>query len=53
MACWLYRVISRLVGVRELHREVVIEDRQSNLKQHIRRDLTALLTKVNADKRIG
>jgi phenylacetate-coenzyme A ligase PaaK-like adenylate-forming protein len=49
MARWLYRVLTRLIGVRELYRKVVIEDRDTDLRQHMRRDLAALLTKVNAD----
>jgi phenylacetate-coenzyme A ligase PaaK-like adenylate-forming protein len=49
MSRWLYRLITRYVGVRELYRQVVIEDRHTDLRRHIRRDLAALLTKVNAD----
>src|SRR5688572_13466074 len=49
MSRWLYRLIKRFVGVRELYREVVLEDRTTNLRGHIRHDLAALLTKVDAD----
>jgi phenylacetate-coenzyme A ligase PaaK-like adenylate-forming protein len=49
MSRWVYGWIRRLIGVQELYREVVIEDRNTDLRRHIRRDLVALLTKVDAD----
>jgi phenylacetate-coenzyme A ligase PaaK-like adenylate-forming protein len=49
MSRWVYRLIRRLVGVRELYREVVVADRTRDLRRHIRSDLAALLAKVDAD----
>ncbi len=40
---WLFRVI----GVRRLYRDVVIEDRLQNIRHHIRQDLQSLLERVN------
>jgi len=49
MSRWIYRLITRFIGVQKLYREVVIEDRLSGLRPAIRRDLVSLLTKVDAE----
>ena len=49
MSRWLYRLIRRFVGVEKLYRQVVVEDRDRNIRHHIRHDLQRWLTHMNAD----
>ncbi len=45
----LYQWLFRLVGVRDLYRELVVEDRLSQVRPGIRQDLTRLLAAVDRD----
>ena len=49
MGKWLYQNLFRFVGVKKLYQEVVVEDRLTDVKHSIRRDLTELLNSVNQD----
>ncbi len=48
IAKWFYNWFLRFVGASDLYREVVVDDQFQNIQSNIRRDLTTLLTKVNA-----
>ena len=45
----LYQNLFRFVGVRKLYKQVVVEDRLTNVKSGIRNDLTELLESTNAN----
>lgn len=42
-----YQILFRMVGVRDLYRQVVVKDRFQDVRRSIRSDLTQLLTRVN------
>ena len=45
----LYQWLFRLTGVRQLYRDLVVEDRLTGVRGGIRRDLERLLRKVDRD----
>ena len=49
MGVRLYQFLFRFVKVKALYRDVVVEDRLTNVKAGIREDITRLLSAVNAD----
>lgn len=49
MSKLLYQWILRFAGVHPLYQQVVVADRLTNIRPQIRRDLEALLAKVNRD----
>ena len=45
----LYQWIFRFIGVKDLYNDVVVEDRLTDIKPKIRRDLVGLLSQINRD----